>query len=209
MGNKIWYHGSSEAFEKFDPKFIGGGIDQYGVGFYFTELKEVAEGYAGLGYLYSVKLNEENVMIVDKESRCIQNAPSITKKHIRELLESSHNFKEVIWDFGDIGSHEENLDEVLQYAVDTYYSLQEPLNLFNSIANDFFRGDEGQFALKVKELMGTQGIEVRGDGPGSIFVAFDANDIEIIGVPQRKEGIESILESNAKIMEEVRANSPR
>lgn len=51
----ILYHGSPNQFEEFDYSKIGLNGTNEGKGFYFTDTKRIAEGYAGReGYLYTI-----------------------------------------------------------------------------------------------------------------------------------------------------------
>lgn len=53
----IVYHGSPNRFSTFDYKRIRTNGTTEGVGFYFTDKKDVAKAYANGGYLYTVDLN--------------------------------------------------------------------------------------------------------------------------------------------------------
>ncbi|MDA7514358.1 hypothetical protein N8508_01055, partial [bacterium] len=68
---KTMYHGSKRKFDKFDvERILKGGSSHQGIGFYFTEIKDIAKQYTGErndGYLYEVNL-KSGINLLDVQS---------------------------------------------------------------------------------------------------------------------------------------------
>ena len=87
------YHGSSNKFNKFDYSKIRTNGTSEGLGFYFTDSKEIASQYGDNGYLYTVKLNA-NKSLSDNEKTISKNDYINTNKKysIIMFLDKNNNF---------------------------------------------------------------------------------------------------------------------
>ena len=66
----IAYHGSAKKFDKFDLSKVNTGTNDggmFGKGIYFTESPELAKAWNDTGYLYKVKLNIKNPIILETD----------------------------------------------------------------------------------------------------------------------------------------------
>ena len=124
----IVYHGSKVQFDKFDHSFIGKNATAEGYGFYFTDIKEIAEAYAQNGFLYTVKFNGKKSLSSTKKT--------ITKTQLKKIIEQLHRSHECgyLWDYGDIGT--QGYNSVLAEAINLEYNGNDnDVELIASICN--------------------------------------------------------------------------
>ena len=120
------YHGSSNKFNKFDYSKIRTNGTSEGLGFYFTDSKEIASQYGDNGYLYTVKLNI-NKSLSD-------NNKTISKNVLRHYIIKLQNYTDYLSNFGDVNY--EGYKNVLNMAVnDTYDFCDTDTEIMGSIYN--------------------------------------------------------------------------
>jgi len=120
------YHGSSNKFNKFDYSKIRTNGTSEGLGFYFTDSKEIASQYGDNGYLYTVKLNA-NKSLSDNEK-------TISKNDLKHYLNKLQNYTDYLSNFGDVNC--EGYKNVLDKAVnDSHYYCDTDTEIMGSIYN--------------------------------------------------------------------------
>ena len=90
----IVYHGSPNKFEKFDYDRIRTNGTSEGVGFYFTNNKEIATGYARGGYLYTVKIHGEKALSDNKKT--------LTREEVETLLFILNKRSDFLSNYGEV-----------------------------------------------------------------------------------------------------------
>lgn len=94
---KVTYHGSPESFDKFNKEFIGSGEDAYGIGLYFTDRADWAQGYTGTnGNIMPVYLKITKPIIYEKQPRMTYTqawkiAMGLGAEHFREFLGQNYD----------------------------------------------------------------------------------------------------------------------
>lgn len=115
--SKIVYHGSPNKFTQFSYDSIGDNGTSEGIGFYCTDNKTIAKGYAcknaNNGYLYTIKFNGKKSLSSDKLT--------ITKAQLKKYLLALQNVDiDFLSNYGDV--EYEGLSHVITEAVNNEYS---------------------------------------------------------------------------------------
>jgi len=115
----IVYHGSPNKFTQFSYDNMRTNATSEGVGFYFTDNKEIATGYASEstnngkynGYLYTVEFNGKKSLSSDKKT--------ITKVQLKKFLKALNQ--------AILNSNDENIDYLSNYNDVEYYGIERVL----------------------------------------------------------------------------------
>jgi hypothetical protein len=147
-----WFHGTKAQFDAFDPSYLGKGNDQIGSGFYFTDLRETAEGYAGPdGVVLVVELAIENPL---------DGSGVLTSDQITRIIEAAPDVDDTLQNFGEFAL--EGRSTVLRKAVSTYMRMvrggEDDLTTLFALSNDFWMGEEAAFLETVREVTGYDGL---------------------------------------------------
>ncbi|AXG67564.1 putative SAM-dependent methyltransferase [Dickeya phage vB_DsoM_JA33] len=95
----VVYHGTPGNFDTFDKKRLGGGNDEYGIGFYFTDSAEFARYYTkGSGSTMPVYLKITKPIIFEKPPRmtltqATKIANGLTRPHFNEFLAQNYDIE--------------------------------------------------------------------------------------------------------------------
>jgi len=120
------YHGSKSKFNQFNYDYLRLNGTSEGIGFYFTDSKKIAEGYAVNGYLYTVEFCAKKVLEHDKKG--------ITKVQLKKFLKALDQKREHLSSYGDIKT--EGYQKVLNKAVEIEYnSSKDDVNMIAGISN--------------------------------------------------------------------------
>jgi hypothetical protein len=180
---KTWYHGTPNAFEGFDPDWLGKGTDQLGSGYYFTDRVETARIYSfkgkngehvDEGYLLSCELDI---------SKPLPEFAPVTRRQIEQIIRAAPDFVDTLRNFNDVDHY--GVSKVLKEAVDTYECMNEDpedvtLQMMFCLSNDFYRDAAAEFLTEFSRATGYDGLyrEVR---DGEIHaVVWDASRIEVV-----------------------------
>jgi len=123
------YHGSSNMFNSFDYSKIRTNGTSEGLGFYFTDSKEIAEGYGENGYLYTIKLNA-NKSLSDNEK-------TISKNDLKHYIIKLQNYTDYLSNFGDVNydGYKNVLNKAVNDTYGTYDSCDTDTEIMGSIYN--------------------------------------------------------------------------
>ena len=169
IGN-VFYHGSPKRFSRFDARFLSDkdGIFEHGYGFYFSNDKNVARGYAGRGgYIYTCKLHISRPASLTKSAK---------PRDIKKLIIKAPHYKEVLENFG------ENPDEALQMAVTNIveYSKHEA-DAFDQVWYDFYHPYEnGPLYLRNLSKLGYKGFIKNIHKDTYFSIVYDEGVIEVL-----------------------------
>lgn len=162
------YHGTNADIKAFDYSKTGQGQDQWGSGFYFTDRPNTASAYVKPldvsegGNIYPVYTKTENPLKYDPTSVALQKDISqkpLTKKQVKDLIESSPQLDDALWNWGDWAYEGKN--KVLNRAIDAYYDPKRfSLQTLNAINNDFYSGIPEAFGKNVQKAVGKDAIKV-------------------------------------------------
>ncbi|MDP4224786.1 MAG: hypothetical protein Q8910_00250 [Bacteroidota bacterium] len=111
----IVYHGSKNQFDQWSYNIIGQNGTSEGIGFYFTDNKTIAEGYASQGYLYTVEFNGKKLLSHDKKT--------ITKQQIKKYLLTLNDKINYLDNYGEVEF--EGLNSVLNEAIEAEYNSSD------------------------------------------------------------------------------------
>jgi hypothetical protein len=168
----VVYHGSKEEFQEFNHDLIGknAGTSE-GFGFYFTDNKNVAKGYAKDGKLYEVYLKIEKPLNFTKKT--------ITKlqlgKFIKTFDPTGENF---LSNYGDV--EYDGYNNVLRTAIENEYNhCNNDVDLICSVIT----AAGGRFKIGFEALyksLGYDGIIISKPswGEQKIYVAFFSTHIK-------------------------------
>lgn len=172
FSDDTYYHGTNKNFNKFDYDFASkDGVDQWGSGFYTTDSPSLANSYAsGDGaVVMPLKIKKNKSLNYDFENDFLSSSANqnpITKKQLQNILESSPDFENVLWNFGDIGH--EGKEAITKKAVNAYMNneispiVDLDLNKINTIGNDFFRNNAKDLNKAVEKTSGVDSINIVG-----------------------------------------------
>lgn len=128
-----YYHGSPNDFKEFDYKRIGENGTSHGIGFYFTDNKDVAKGYAQEKYLYEVSLDGKKSLSYDELS--------FTKEDLRDILTLLHEKFDFLYNYGDVDY--DGFSEVLESAVRINFEyIENDVDLLGSLYNTLGRDED-------------------------------------------------------------------
>lgn len=182
---KVVYHGSPADFNTFSLDYLGTNGTAEGYGFYFTDRKNVAEGYANsyeveggsAGKLFEVYLNIKKPLSDSKLT--------ITKAQFKKFLtklngyvDSNGDRLDVLSNYGDV--EWEGLNAVLNTALETEYDYcDSDVDLVQSIINGC--GDMKAVFNVLRDTVGYDGIivnEASWGGDQTIYIAFHPDQIK-------------------------------
>ena len=166
------YHGSSNMFNSFDYSKIRTNGTSEGLGFYFTDSKEIAEGYGENGYLYTIKLNA-NKSLSDNEK-------TISKNDLRHYIIKLQNYTDYLSNFGDVNY--DGYKNVLNTAVnDTYDDCDTDTEIMGNIYNSC--GENEDVITLFYTLLGYDHIlSIPKWGKQELYIALTNDIIDIIKV---------------------------
>lgn len=163
----VCYHGSKADIAFFDKKYLGAGNDENGVGFYFTDNPQMAEGYGNA--IYPVYLRIVKPIYANKP-------PDATRRMVVALAQGVglSLFKSFV---------KENLSPTFdRREIDEYFSALAGTDLINAsfaIFNDVWdgTGKEEDFAECLKRVTGYDGVVVN-RGEFKNYVVFSATQVK-------------------------------
>lgn len=173
-GSYIAYHGSPREFRDFSYKYLGNHGTVEGFGFYFTNNKQIAEGFANGGMLKRVILD------IKKPLNFI--GLSISKQDLEVFLKTLDPTGEgYLSNWGD--SNYEGYQQVLNTAIEGEFSGSDnDVDLISGIIQA--AGGNAELVYKVlKQTLGYDGIIVNNPSWGGnqiIYVVFDNSQIREI-----------------------------
>lgn len=120
------YHGSPNKFNEFDYGRIRTNGTSEGIGFYFTDSKKIAQGYAQNGYIYTVELKTKKALS--------DNGLTLTVEEARKVIEAVDKEVGFLDNYGDVDY--EGYAKVLKTAVDSeYYNSDTDTEFMGSLYN--------------------------------------------------------------------------
>lgn len=180
------FHGTPKVFQKFDPKFIGTGVDQYGIGYYFTSDHNMANGYTknkadrvtGLTDAASQNSNIMPVYLRINKPIDYYRQPQITRTQVGKLLTGlgRKHLMQFIRENYDVDF------EGMQKCIEEYasaYSGTDIVHASMSIWSDLYEGhpDAGHFPAIFATATGYDGIVARRSS-GDVYVVFSPLQIK-------------------------------
>lgn len=170
----IVYHGSPNKFDQFDYSRIRTNGTSEGVGFYFTDNKQIASGYGSNGYIYTVELNVSKALS--------DNRKTLTIDEIKQLVIELDKQEEYLSNYGDVSF--EGYDKVLQIAIDNLYNYNDTdTEIMGSIYNEC--GENENVIHLFHELLGYDYIESTPDwGNQKLYIALTNDVIEILEIEE-------------------------
>lgn len=195
-GNPIpLYHGSQTEFTSFDPSTLGRGNDSWGNGFYFTDQKHVAEGYAADSHSETANvkefyLNLTNPMYVDgKENMSLNDinftsdvAARILKQHPDAYIQPNEedgnmsflgDYSERYWDKETHTPAE--LNQMIDEVAKQHFSNASWVELENLFGKD----NGSAFLHAVKNETGHDGVVVDFGEDGKHYIAWFPNQMKL------------------------------
>lgn len=184
------YHGASVDFDSFDNNTLGRGNDSWGNGFYFTTMKETAQGYANESNSETANVKEfyvnlKNPIIVDGKEHMslpyelsLKEAISFVKNHPNIYLQPGEedeygntnpleDYDDTFWDKDNHSKTEleKKAERVAkEYFVDSHWSNME----------NFYGRDHGKaFTENAVDITGHDGVIVDFKEDGKFFIAWD------------------------------------
>lgn len=189
------HHGASVEFDSFDPNTLGKGNDSWGNGFYFTNKRSTAEGYAkdSKSPTANVKdfyLNLENPIYVDgKAEMSLNNIPftkeaarRILKQHPNAYLQPSENDEEMSFlsdyspNYWDKEEHTKaELDRMIDQVADDYFADAG----WTELESVYGKDHGSAFLHAVHEETGHDGVVVDFGDDGKHYIAWFPNQIKL------------------------------
>ena len=175
----ILYHGSKAKFEKFDLKKIGSenGTSE-GKGFYFTNNKQIASGYAENGYLYTIQFKGKKSLS--------ETSLNITKEEYKQLAKKLHDLDGYLYNYGDVDS--DGLENVLNEACKMCFEYSDnDSDFISEITNS--SGSTRLVLELLYEMFGYDHIMIeKADwGNQTIVVALTPDCFEIVSIEEMKK----------------------
>ena len=180
------YHGSPKEFKQFDPKFIGSGVDQYGIGYYFTSAPVMANTYTrnkvdpvtGKDRTDPESSNVMPVYLRIKKPIDFYRQPKITRAQVSKMLTGlgRRNLERFIRDNYDVDF------QGMQASINEYaenYIGHELVHASMMLWSDLYDGhpDAGHFPEIFASATGYDGIIARRAG-GDVYVVFSPLQIK-------------------------------
>jgi len=175
------YHGSPSKFSIFDYGRIRENGTMEGIGFYFTPVKRIAEGYGEDGYLYTVNFKGKKALS--------DNSLTLTRQAFQEkFLLPLHQATDYLTNWGEVDY--EGFETVLERATEgDFDNAEDDVSLISGIINGC--GDaETALTILYREL-GYDSIITKAEwGSGAdIYIALVHDAYEIVKVEkQTKKG---------------------
>jgi hypothetical protein len=172
----IGYHGSTSLFEVFDYDKIGTNGTSEGIGFYFTNNKNVAMGYGQQGFIYTVDIHYQKPLSSEKKT--------ITKTQLKKYLSILHQETEYLSNWGDI--EYEGFVNVLNRAVESEFNHSEnDVELISGISHASGNIEVGLTTLY--KVLGYDSIVMEADwGNQQLYIALTNDIITIVDVQALK-----------------------
>lgn len=208
------FHGTVYDIKEFKREYLGKGHDQEGPGFYFTSDPDSASGYASDDRTdVSAPKTGPNIMPVYlRITKPVGNKP-LTPAQIRAIISAGD--PESLWNFGDVGF--DGKTKVLNEAVEAYRHYEHDVKraLF-SLANDFYKGEDGKFLQVVTKTTGYDGMIVHRP-TATHCVVFSPEQIKSVfnKSPGKSAAVNAAVEPDAKataghlmykLMDSIRSN---
>ena len=176
------YHGSKNKFNTFSYSFIRTNATSEGIGFYFTDNKEIAQSYAQDGFLYTVDFTGKNQLSHEKLTITKAKLKKFLKTLNSEFLQSNNEGIDYLSNYNDVNYY--GIENVLREAVDVEYSnSKNDVDLIAGICNV-----SGNFELTLKTLyksLGYDSIVLDAEwGNQKIYIATVNDVIKIEGVTE-------------------------
>lgn len=196
----VCYHGSEAVFDEFDYKHLGTHGRSEGVGFYFTDAKEVADGYGKTLQVYLVMKKPLSFKTKVFSPSVIMKILDIISKEESKIdgVEIADGF---LSNYGDIRS--DGLNRVLRYATEILSSNNTANDLISDLVSS---GVSPQIVVNaVCKVTGNDGVIASGFGdegqyrngkPFKIFVATIPSQIKSI------DNVGTFSKTSNKITEE-------
>jgi hypothetical protein len=171
------YHGSPREFYKFSYNFLGKTGSTEGYGFYFTNLKDIAQMYSDTktGRLYHAYLK------ITKSLNPIKK--TITKKQLYTLIKNiDPTGDDILSNWGDVNS--DGYNSVINEAIGSYYTNNDnDVDLISAIINDSGRDYTKVYDI-LKKLLKYDGIITKPSwgfnfGDNTVYVVFSSNQIKL------------------------------
>lgn len=170
----IVYHGSKQKFDQFDYKYMGLNGTSEGFGFYFTDSKQIAEGYAYEGYLYTVDFVGKKPLSYTSKT--------ITKEQLTRYLKRLDETGQYLANYGE--TEYEGFNKVLNDAVNNvYHYSDDDVEMICGICNAY--GCKEEPLRELYNMFGYDSIEVQAEWgivPHKIYIATVHEAIQIINV---------------------------
>lgn len=182
----IVYHGRTVKDPTFSLDYVGKtGWDQYGPGFYFTDVEEEAARFSESGgsvIKASIEINNpltDNEDITEEQvTFMIDNAPSVTESIIKmkNLEEGSDEYLEAFYET-PLSDYGETFHSARVSAIDNYSgSLRDTMEY---IWRDFYKYDSDVYLKNLLKL-GYDGVIIPSEA--TIYVVFSPNQIKVLDV---------------------------
>jgi len=171
----VVYHGTRHAFETFDFSNVRDSGTTEGVGFYFSNNRDIAENYArekGESGIMEVFLDIKKPMTVDQKK--------ITKNQLRKIFKELVKIDpEALANYGDYTFY--GMNKVLNDAVETEYQYNDTdIDMIGSIGNGGV-ADFETLNRVVKQVTGYDGVVVEWPHANAkVYVAFTPEQIKSI-----------------------------
>lgn len=171
-GKKV-YHGSPKEFDKFSYEFLGEQGTSEGYGFYFTDKKEIAEGYKkdDKGKLFEVVLDIKKPLNFTEKK--------ITKPQLKKFIKAvDPDGSGYLSNWGDVSF--EGYEKILNEAIkNEFEGSNNDVDLIHGIINAEGRSPERIYPI-LKETLGYDGIIVdkpEWGGDQKVYLAFSPEQI--------------------------------
>lgn len=179
------YHGRTVSDPTFDYRFVGSSEanDQYGPGFYFTDVESEAARYSESGGSVIKALIEINKPLTDKTKLnkrqvdfMLRNSPEI--KAVFDNMNDSDAMEEAFYETRMLSNLAENFESAYEIAVDMYVG-KTALDGMMSIWNDNYKHDPDIYLQNLIKL-GYDGVIIPSEA--TIYVVFSPTQIKVIDV---------------------------
>jgi len=177
---KVVYHGTTADFNIFDYDKIGTHASAYGYGFYFTDSRDVAEGYQRkFSFFDSADRLKQVYINITKPLNT--SSKQITKNQYTKFLKAYIKYDpDFITNFGDPST--ESIDKLIKYATDLIYDNNDnDVNLIMEVIN--VAGKDYQHVYEIlKDTLGYDGIIIDdfNNTHTNTYVAFFPNQIKSV-----------------------------
>ncbi len=195
------YHGRTVADPTFDLKYVGSKAanDQYGPGFYFTDVESEAARFSESGgsvIRAMITINHPMSMkakVTKKQvTYMIRSAPSV--KAIVSAARKGRDAQEEAFYESPLSNFGETFLKAFNEAVNGYLGM-ELFHAMTTLQRDFYRDDPADYLRNVRKL-GYDGIIIPSEA--TIFVVFDPSQIKVLDVKlveSREEPMRNFIKS--------------
>lgn len=181
------YHGTPKEFKQFDPKYIGSGVDQYGIGYYFTSAPEMANTYTrnkidrvtGKEGTDPESSNVMPVYLRIKKPIDFYRQPKITRTQVSKMLTGlgRRNLERFIRDNYDV-EFQGMQRSIHEYAEN--YIGHDLIHASMMLWSDLYEGQPtaGHFPEIFAAATGYDGVVARQAGNNTVYVVFSPLQIK-------------------------------